>query len=266
MFEQTPLRIHLLAAFVLALTAAGGSASTLTRKPIESGGRHRVCYVYAPQRLAAETPAPVLLLFHGSGRDGLSLINEWKKLADSEGILLAAPDALDRRQWVIPDDGPELLGDIMRFLRTRYAIDGRRIYAFGHSAGAGFALRMAPLESTLLAAVAVHAGAFAGAADSGILSFAERKIPVFIVVGTKDQYFPLDIVRQTREAFSKAGFPAELRELPGHDHNYYIRSTEINAMVWAFLSAKHLDENGHYSAYRFATSSGGVSMTPIDTP
>jgi len=256
----------LVAALLLVAVRHASAASAMTKETIESGGRKRVCYVYAPKHLSAESPAPVLLLFHGSGRDGTSLINEWQRLADSEGIVLAAPDALDRRQWVIPDDGPALLGDIVAFLRSRYRIDSRRIYAFGHSAGAGFALQMAPLESTFLAAVAVHAGAFAGGNDSGILRLAERKIPVFIVVGTKDPYFPLEMVRRTQSAFSSAGFPTEFREIPGHDHNYYARSKEINGMVWAFLAPWHLEADGHFTPYRIETSSAGVSMTPMDSP
>lgn len=242
------------------------AASSMTKEAIESGGRKRTCYVYVPQHLSSDSPAPVLLLFHGSGRDGTSLVDEWKRLADSEGIVLAAPDALDRRQWVIPDDGPALLGDIVAFLRSRYRIDSRRIYAFGHSAGAGFALQMAPLESTFLAAVAVHAGAFAGGNDPGILRLAERKVPLFFVVGTRDPYFPVELVRRTQSAFSSAGFPTEFREIPGHDHNYYVRSKEINGMVWAFLSRRHLDADGHFSAYRIEASAAGVAMTPIDSP
>lgn len=267
MTGQIQWRAMFVAALFLVAVRHASAASAMTKETIESGGRKRVCYVYAPQHLSAESPAPVLLLFHGSGRDGVSLISEWEKLADSEGIVLAAPDALDRRQWAIPDDGPELLGDIIAFLRNKYRIDSRRIYAFGHSAGARFALMMAPLESTFLAAVAVHAGSFAGAGDPGIVSLAERKIPLFIVVGTKDPYFPLNIVRQTQESFSSAGFPAELRVIPNHDHNYYIRSTEINAMVWTFLSSRHLDTDGRYNAYRIeTTTAGGLAITPIDNP
>lgn len=242
------------------------AAATSKKESIESGGRKRVIYVYAPDRLSAESPAPVLMLFHGSGRDGISQIKEWKKLADSEGVLLVAPDAVDRRHWVIPDDGPEFLRDIVAFLQSKYVIDTRRIYAFGHSAGASFALRMAPLESNFLAAVAVHAGAFTGPGDTGILPFAERKIPVWIVVGTKDPFFSLEVVRQTQAAFVAAGFPAEVREIPDHDHNYYSRSSEINAMAWAFLSSRHLDTDARYNAYRIENVAGAVSITQVESP
>jgi len=56
------------------------------------------------------------------------------------------------------------------------------------------------------------------------------------VVGTKDQFFSVESVRQTRDAFAAEDFPIETREIPNHDHNYYRRSGEINDMVWKFLS------------------------------
>lgn len=266
MMEHIPLRAVLAVAFVLVSAATRSSAGPTKKELIESGGRTRVCYVFAPGQLSADSAAPVLLLFHGSGRDGLSQINEWKSLADREGLLLAAPNALDPRQWVIPGDGPELLRDVVAFLGGRYNIDLRRIYAFGHSAGAAFALRMAPLESNFLAAIAVHAGAFRSPAEAGILPFAERKIPVLIVVGTMDPYFPVEAVRQTQAAFSAAGLPAEVREIPDHDHNYYAESKKINAMVWEFLSPRHLDADAHYSDYRIESTAAGVSILPAGKP
>src|SRR5205085_10857666 len=97
-----------ISALLVALTAH----AALTKETI---GKH-TCYLYVPAGAAAGKPAPLLMLFHGSGRDGMSQINEWRGLADKEGVVLAAPDATDPRRWVIPDDGPELLRDIVTFV------------------------------------------------------------------------------------------------------------------------------------------------------
>jgi predicted esterase len=241
----------------VALLFAVTAHAALTKETI---GKH-TCYVYAPEKLAA--PAPLLMLFHGSGRDGMTQINEWRKLADKEGIVLAAPDATDTRHWAIPEDGPEFLREIVTFVSKQHHIDQRRIYAFGHSAGAVFMLSMAPLESNLFAAVAVHAGQFANAASSGLLQFAERKIPIFIIIGTKDQFFSVSSVRQTKEAFAGEGFPIETREIENHDHNYYRRSAEINDMAWKFLWPKHLDEDARYRDYKITKNGDNVSIEPV---
>jgi predicted esterase len=232
--------------------------AALTKETI---GKH-ACDLYVPASVAAGKPAPLLMLFHGSGRDGMSQINEWRKLADKEGIVLVAPNATNSQRWVIPDDGPELLRDILTFVSKKAPIDQRRIYAFGHSAGAVFMLSMAPLESTLFAAVAVHAGEFSAVGTSGILNFADRAVPIFLIIGSKDQNFSVESVRQTRDALVAAGFPAEMREIPGHDHNYYRLSAEINDMAWTFLAPKHLDDDARYKLYTIFKNGNTVSLVP----
>jgi poly(3-hydroxybutyrate) depolymerase len=244
-------RLVLRSAFA-ALLAPHGAAlakSAIVKEVVESGGLKRTCYVYRPEGVPAGTRMPLLVLLHGSGHDGTSLVKEWRDQADSEGILLAGPDALAREGWAFPADGPQFLGDVVAHLEARYAVDTTRIYLFGHSAGAIFALSMAPLESELFAAAALHAGAFADESAKGVLAHARRKVPFFLAVGTADPFFPLRDVREARETLEKAGFPVELWEIPLHDHNYYRKSGLINRKAWEFLSTKRIEGGGTYTSW-----------------
>ncbi|HEX9255009.1 MAG TPA: hypothetical protein VF938_05665, partial [Candidatus Angelobacter sp.] len=54
------------------------------KQTLTSQGTARTYYTFVPEKLAA--PAPLLLLLHGSGRDGMSQIDEWKPLAEKEGL------------------------------------------------------------------------------------------------------------------------------------------------------------------------------------
>jgi predicted esterase len=150
---------------------------------------------------------------------------------------------------LIPDDGPELLRALVESLKSKYAIDTRAVYLFGHSAGAIFALQIACLESEYFAATAIHAGALAPR-DYAVLDLAKRKIPVAIFVGTKDHLFPRDAVRATRDLFSRKGFPVELTEIPDHDHWYYDLAPKINAAAWEFLT-RYRVEQPRYQEHRF---------------
>ncbi len=244
-FRSLPL-VLVLAVLAPAASARSGS---IQKETLTSGGQKRVCHVYRPDGLSPETATPLLILLHGSGRDGASQVKEWRSLADREGLLLAAPDALDRSGWAIPDDGPQFLADVAAFLRARYPIDTSRVYLFGHSAGAVFALSMAAMESEFFAAAAVHAGAFRDSSEANVLAFASRKIPVLLVVGSRDPFFPLQAVRDTKKAFEAKGFPCTLLELEGYDHDYYRHSNEINQKAWAFLSSHHLDHEAAFKAY-----------------
>jgi predicted esterase len=127
-------------------------------------------------------------------------------------------------------------------------IDPHRIYLFGHSAGAMFALQLSLMESEYFAATAIHAGVLQPH-DYPLTANAQRKIPIWMLVGTNDRFFPLEAVRATRDELKKDGFPVELVEIPRHTHDYYSRSREINDKAWAFLSRQSLATEPKYLVY-----------------
>lgn len=76
----------------------------------------------------------MLLLLHGSGRNGKTQVEPWLPLAKSEGIVLVA---------------------LVRL--THSVVDERRMYVCGHSAGAIHGLGLGLLESEYFAGIAAHA-------------------------------------------------------------------------------------------------------------
>jgi poly(3-hydroxybutyrate) depolymerase len=207
----------------------------------------RPVYLFVPER-STESPAPLIILLHGSGRDGRILVEHWQSLAKKEGIVLAGPDANVRDGWSMSEDGPLLLRRLVEGLKTKAPFDPRRVYVFGHSAGAVHALTMGVLESEYFAAVAAHAGVLSPAAFP-MIGQAQRKIPMAIWVGTNDRFFPIPQVRATRDALNAQGFNTELTEINGHTHDYYSRSSDINKKVWEFLKSKRLEKDPQYQDY-----------------
>jgi predicted esterase len=191
----------------------------------------------------------VILLLHGSGRDGRILVEHWQDLAKKEGIILAGPDSTNRSGWNLQSDGPELLHDLVEHLKKQYSIDPRRVYVFGHSAGAIHGLALGVLESEYFAAIAAHAGVMQRELGEYARD-APRKIPTTLWVGTKDPLFPVDQVRNTRDALKAFGYPVELTEIAGHTHDYYRRSPAINKGVWAFLQRYQLSADPKYQIYK----------------
>src|SRR5260370_38701319 len=88
----------------------------LSQETIISQGNKRTYYLFVPGGITAERPGALILLLHGSGRNGASLVNLWKDLAAREKLVLAGPDALDRKGWSSPVDGPEFLHDLVEAL------------------------------------------------------------------------------------------------------------------------------------------------------
>jgi poly(3-hydroxybutyrate) depolymerase len=238
------------AAIALALAVTASAAEKIVKRTFPSDGESRTCYLFVPDS-AKDKPAPLVITLHGSGRDGRILVDHWESIAKKEGIILAGPDATVRDGWNMGKDSPLLLKDLVDDVKAKYTIDPRRVYLFGHSAGAIHALKIGVLESEYFAAVAVHAGAFEPE-FAPYLRRAPRKIPIAIWVGTNDSFFPLAPVRATRDALNQEGFDARLTEIKGHTHDYYGRSSEINKAVWAFFRDKQLDFDPQYQQYVIA--------------
>jgi poly(3-hydroxybutyrate) depolymerase len=235
----------------LVVPLSAHAADRMTKETFESGGRTRTYYLLVPEA-ARKTPSPpMIVLLHGSGRDGKSLLEKWEPLAKKEGIVLVGPDALASAGWRIPEDGPDFLHELVEMLEFQLDVDKRRVYLFGHSAGAGHALMMALLESEYFAAVAVHAGALLDSA-APLMERAARKTPIAIWVGTRDDLFPLSVVRATRDALKAQGFAPELTEIPGHTHWYYDRAGDINNKAWTFLRQHVLPDEPRYQRHYFA--------------
>jgi poly(3-hydroxybutyrate) depolymerase len=138
---KSTILASLLFALPLSFSLAS-AADKITQEKLDSQGKKRTYYLMAPDAAKASASAPLIVLLHGSGRNGLSLMEKWKELASREGIIIAGPDARDTAGWQIPGDGPEFIHDMVKALRAKYPINPRRIYLFGHSAGAVFALNL----------------------------------------------------------------------------------------------------------------------------
>ena len=231
----------------LSLSSAAAGAG-ITKETVKIDRDSRTYYLFVPNSVGAE-PAPLVITLHGSGRDGRPLVDLFRSLAAKERFIVAGPDAIDRRGWQAPGDGPAFLYFVVEAIKAKHAVDGRRIYLFGHSAGAGFALTMGIVESEYFAGVAVHSAALQeGLTDH--LRATPRKLPIVIFHGTRDAIIPIAIGRQTRDALVAAGFPVDFRELPGYEHNtLYTRGDTVVQPAWAFLKTQALEGEPKYQVY-----------------
>jgi tetratricopeptide (TPR) repeat protein len=261
----------ILLAVFLAVAPVEGLAQKIAKESLVSEGKKRSYYIYVPKSLqsakagapvasaptgststapATTATVPLIVLLHGSNHVGLSLAEKWNDLADKESLIIVAPDSAESSHWSVPGDGPVFIHDLVESIKTRYPINGRKVYLFGHSGGAVFALLMSLYESEYFAATAIHAGALYQ--ESMVLvDLAKRKTPIQIQVGTIDQYFPLTTVRGTQEFLKSKGFAVELVEIPKHGHWYYDVAPQINQVAWAYLKGHELPAEPRYEEYKF---------------
>lgn len=244
---------------LLMFPATGIASLKVQKENFVSHNKQRTYYLFVPENLKQSEPAPLIILLHGSGRDGLSLVDKWKELANKEGIILAGPNSADLSRWNTTEDGPSVMHDLIELLKSRYAIDSRRVYLFGHSGGAVYAILLSLMESQYFAATAIHAGALRDKEEFKFLNRSSRNIPLAIWVGTRDPFFSVSSVRATRDAFVARGCPVEVTEMPGHDHWYYDLAPRINEAAWQFLKKYALPAAPRYEAYAEVDSSTDVN-------
>jgi len=241
----------LAAVFLVAAAAAAGEPGKISKERISFRGKERVYFLFVPAGIAPEAKIPLLVTLHGSGQDAETYVSAFRDLAEEERIAIVGPASNDSVHWASPEDGPLFLHDIVEQVAAKVPIDGRRVYLFGHSAGAVFALQMAALESEYFAAAAAYAGSL-DLRYFSLFDHATRKIPYLIVIGTQDRFFTLDEVRATRDALRSRGFPVEYFEMPGQTHNYVRSAKEINRKAWEFFRKTPLPADPRYTAYRDA--------------
>ena len=244
------MKLLLLLTLLLLTPVSSVAKDDITKELFTANGKTRAYYLYVPSTLKPSTQAPLIVMLHGSNRTGVTLVEKWKDFAKKEGIIIAGPDASNLAGWSWPQDGPDFLHDLVEELKSKYPVNPRRVYLFGHSAGAIFAIEMSLMESQYFAAAAIHAGALPHD-DMNLIDLAKRKIPFSIQVGDSDEFFPVKIVRATSEALKTKGFTVDMIEIPNHDHWYYDQAAKFNQTAWNFLKQYELDTDPVYQKYKW---------------
>lgn len=212
---------------VLSLLAAMTPAATAKEKP--AGERQHGTFsadglltrdyaLYVPSAVAAQPrrKVPLLVFLHGCNQtaDDVAVGTRLEELAEEQGLLVLFPNQTRTPgssypladgngsgcwNWFHPDHQtrgggePATLAAMTRDVMSRFAVDGRRIWLAGLSAGADMATVLAATHPDLYAAVAPVAGcAYLSCSDvSGAAAFAAmgqraRVMPTLVVQGDLD--------------------------------------------------------------------------------
>lgn len=179
------------------LTYGGGEF----QQNIVSGGQARSYLVVVPPSATAETPAPLLLVYHGRPQsvESIRAMSEMDGVAGERGWIVAYPEAVSaERGWAVADgippatsgqDDVRFTRDIVRAVGEELNLDLRRIYAAGYSNGAQMVMRLAcELGGDLLAAAAPVAGTMSIRVSQSCIW--EHPIPLVTFLGDEDTRFP----------------------------------------------------------------------------
>ncbi len=195
--------MHRTALLFALLAGACGSDEASDPPPTVFGGDRPVT-LQVPTTYDADRSYPLLVLLHGWG--GTSLLNQvylgFTDAADTRDILVVAPDGTVDRDgkpfWNASDgccdiygtgvDDVAYLSTLVEDIRAAYNVDGRRIYAVGHSNGGYMSYRLACERADLFAAITSLAGVAAFADPSACVP--TEPVSVLQVHGDADETVP----------------------------------------------------------------------------
>jgi polyhydroxybutyrate depolymerase len=222
---------------ILSSCVVFAESGQITHQEIAFKGQKRSYELFLPD--TDNTPRPLLLLLHPTGQQEIRLLEAWRSLAGKEHIVLAAPSSTHIESWSVQNDPPEYIGQIVADVKMHHAIDARRVYVFGYSAGAHFAIKLCLTFPRSFAGCSSAMGAL----DQKLFPDLDRladKIPMILFSGTEDTIVPAADVLATYQALRKSGYDVKLVNYPGQDHNYYRISGDINKKAWEYMSAHEL--------------------------
>jgi poly(3-hydroxybutyrate) depolymerase len=175
-----------------------GRAWTTGERTIMSGSVERVYYVKLPENYNPFTPYPLIFAFHGRSGDYRSFTEGYYNLqtvVGDDAILVypnGLPNAAGVTQWTHETD-LVFFDDLYHELEQNICFDISRVFAVGHSAGAGFVHTLGCMRGDVLRAIAPVAGTLLDH-ESCV-----GQVAVMQIQGKNDTYVPLGMIKPARD-------------------------------------------------------------------
>ena len=166
---------------------------------LDVNGQTRSYRLYVPSGYRAGLSLPLVLALHqfSDTAKGMAWLTGFNPLADQEGFFVAYPQGTSRRWRLEAKEDVDFLLALIDHLCTEYAIDEKRIYATGASAG-GMMVQALAARTDRLAAIAP----VMGTVPQGLLEGPRPpgRLPVLLMHGTQDPILAFGEATETVEA------------------------------------------------------------------
>ncbi|MCP4715498.1 MAG: hypothetical protein GY868_10300 [Deltaproteobacteria bacterium] len=181
---------------------AAGVAAVTGEHSISSGGSERIYYLKLPETYSTDKTYPIVFAFHGFTSD-YTVFSEGAydlQAAVGEEAILVYPNALEingESQWDYDAD-LAFFDDLYAELEATLCFDKSRVFAVGHSNGAGMTHTLGCERGNILRAIGPVSGSFADYEEC------TGQVAVMMVHGSGDPIMPLGQIMPTLEYWKSA--------------------------------------------------------------
>ena len=189
--------VSCLALFFRSSGCGFGSGFTTGERTIMSNDIKRVYYLKLPKNYNSNTSYPLIFAFHGLGGDYTRWTEGYYDLQDvvGEEAILVYPNALlknNEPQWDYDTD-PSFFDDLYAELEANLCFDIRKVFAVGHSNGAGMSHTLGCKRGNILRAIGPVAGNLTDHEDL------IGQVAVMQIHGSNDTTMPVESIKPTRD-------------------------------------------------------------------
>lgn len=186
------------ALFFMSSGCGSSSGFTTGERTITSNSKERVYYLELPKDYNSNTAYPLVFGFHGMTGDYTSFTEgsyDLQSAVGDEAILVfpnALPDASNVTKWNAAD--LDFFDDLYEELEANLCFDKRKVFAVGHSNGAGFTHELGCQKGDTLRGIAPVAGAL-----SSDYSECVGQVAVIQIHGGNDTTTPPGMIKPSRD-------------------------------------------------------------------
>lgn len=185
--------------------------------------------LFVPSGYTPAKPAPLIVNLHGLNITPLMqmLFDGTTDFAERHGFIVVAPMGFSLSGWWGVRAGrPSELSEldamtVLTLIRQRYAIDSDRIYLMGHSMGGAGTYHLGAKHPEIWAGIAPISGA--GGIGDAANAERYRSFATLLMHGEKDSIVNVAASRRAAMLLQGAGAQHIYLEVPGKDHEFWIR-------------------------------------------
>jgi predicted esterase len=191
--------------------------------------------VYVPTSYREVEPMPLFIALHGQNGKAAQHIYGWNLIAERNNFLLIAPQADPEIGWAFSTQGIEIILAAEQHMRDRFNVDPDRIYIVGASMGGAGAWDMAMRYPQRFAGIgpriqmppASVTKRMDGSTDVNFPRIDNVfNLPIYYVVGAKDEKVPIDYPRMVRRKLTSMGVKIRYKEHKDGGHEAYPEESE----------------------------------------